>query len=37
MRSRKRPVAVGGVVAALALFLAREPLKECDGQILLTP
>lgn len=23
----KRPVAVGGVVAALAMFLAREPLK----------
>ncbi len=23
----KRPLAVGGVVAALALFLAREPLK----------
>jgi hypothetical protein len=25
---RKRPVAVGGVVAALAMFLAREPLKQ---------
>lgn len=24
---RKRPVAVGGVIAALAMFLAREPLK----------
>ena len=24
----KRPVAVGGVVAALAMFLAREPLKK---------
>ena len=24
----KRPVAVGGVVAAMAMFLAREPLKE---------
>jgi len=23
----KRPIAVGGVVAALAMFLAREPLK----------
>lgn len=25
---RKRPVASGGVVAALAMFLAREPIKE---------
>jgi Protein of unknown function (DUF3618) len=24
----KRPVAVGGVVAALAMFLAREPIKK---------
>jgi hypothetical protein len=24
----KRPVALGGVVAALAMFLAREPLKK---------
>jgi len=24
----KRPVAIGGVVAALAMFLAREPLKK---------
>ena len=24
----KRPLAVGGVVAALAMFLAREPLKQ---------
>ena len=24
----KRPVAVGGVIAALAMFLAREPLKK---------
>ena len=25
---RKRPLAAGGVVAAVALFLAREPLKD---------
>ncbi|RIX31573.1 DUF3618 domain-containing protein [Sphingomonas edaphi] len=25
---RKRPVAVGGVVAALTMFLAREPIKD---------
>lgn len=25
---RKRPIAVTGVVAAIALFLAREPLKD---------
>ena len=25
---KKRPVAVGGVVAALTMFLAREPLKD---------
>ena len=25
---RKRPMAAGGVVAAIALFLAREPLKD---------
>lgn len=25
---KKRPVAVGGVIAALAMFLAREPLKK---------
>ncbi|HVF36792.1 MAG TPA: hypothetical protein VNA29_02485 [Sphingomicrobium sp.] len=25
---KKRPVAVGGVVAALAMFLAREPIKD---------
>ena len=24
----KRPIAIGGVVAALAMFLAREPLKK---------
>lgn len=25
---KKRPVAAGGIVAALALFLAREPIKD---------
>jgi Protein of unknown function (DUF3618) len=29
----KRPVAVGGVVAALAMFLAREPLKKATVKI----
>lgn len=28
----KRPVAVGGVVAALAMFLAREPLKKATAK-----
>lgn len=31
---RKRPVAAGGVVAAIALFLAREPLKDLAGRVL---
>ena len=30
---RKRPVAAGGIVAAIALFLAREPLKDLVGRI----
>ena len=30
---RKRPVAATGAVAALALFLAREPLMELAGKI----
>jgi ElaB/YqjD/DUF883 family membrane-anchored ribosome-binding protein len=30
---RARPVATGGVVAALALFLAREPLFELAGRL----
>lgn len=30
---RKRPYAVGGAVAALALFIAREPLKQLFGRI----
>jgi hypothetical protein len=30
---KRRPVAAGGVVAALALFLAREPLKDLAGRI----
>jgi len=29
---RKRPVAVTGVVAAIALFLAREPLMDLAGK-----
>ena len=29
---RSRPVAVGGVAAAIALFLAREPIKEAAGR-----
>lgn len=29
----RRPVAVGGVVAALAMFLAREPLKKATVKI----
>lgn len=30
---RKRPVAATGVVAAIALFLAREPLKDLAGKL----
>ena len=30
---RKRPVAATGVVAAIALFLAREPLKRAVGRM----
>lgn len=30
---RKRPYATGGVVAALALFIAREPVKELLGKL----
>jgi Protein of unknown function (DUF3618) len=30
---RKRPVAATGVIAAIALFLAREPLKDLAGKI----
>jgi hypothetical protein len=30
---RKRPIAAGGVVAAIALFLAREPLKDLAGRL----
>ncbi len=30
---RKRPVAATGVVAAIALFLAREPLKDLAGKV----
>lgn len=30
---RKRPVAAGGAVAALALFLAREPLLDLAGKV----
>ena len=28
---KKRPVAVGGLVAALTMFLAREPIKDAVG------
>lgn len=31
---RSRPLATGGVVAALALFLAREPLMDLAGKLL---
>lgn len=31
---RKRPVAAGGVVAAIALFLAREPIRDLAGRLL---
>ena len=30
---RKRPIAATGVVAAIALFLAREPLKDLAGKL----
>lgn len=30
---KSRPVAVGGVVAALAMFLAREPIKDAAGKL----
>ena len=30
---RSRPVAAGGVVAALAIFLAREPLWDLAGKL----
>jgi hypothetical protein len=30
---RKRPYAAGGVVAAIALFIAREPVKELLGKL----
>lgn len=30
---RKRPIAAGGVVAAVALFLAREPIKALVGRV----
>lgn len=29
---RSRPIAAGGLVAALALFLAREPIKDLVGR-----
>jgi hypothetical protein len=31
---RKRPVAVSGAVAALALFIAREPLMDLAGKLM---
>ena len=31
---RSRPVATGGVVAALAIFLAREPLWDLAGKLI---
>ena len=30
---RKRPYAAGGVVAAIALFIAREPIKDLVGKL----
>ena len=30
---RKRPAIAGGIVAALALFLAREPLMDAAGKL----
>jgi len=34
---RRRPVAAGGIVAALALFLAREPLMDLAGKAVRGP
>jgi hypothetical protein len=31
---RKRPVAAGSAVAALALFIAREPLMDLAGKLM---
>lgn len=31
---RSRPVAATGVIAAIAIFLAREPLKDLAGRII---
>ena len=31
---RKRPVAASGAVAALALFIAREPLMDLAGKLM---
>ena len=31
---RKRPIAAGGAVAALALFIAREPLMDLAGKLM---
>jgi len=30
---KRRPVATGGIVAAIAMFLAREPIKDGVGRI----
>lgn len=30
---RRRPYAAGGVVAAIALFIAREPIRELFGKL----
>jgi hypothetical protein len=30
---KKRPVAVGGLIAALTMFFAREPIKDAVGNI----
>jgi hypothetical protein len=30
---RRRPYAAGGVVAAIALFIAREPIRELVGKL----
>lgn len=30
---RRRPYAAGGVVAAIALFIAREPIKQLFGKL----
>ena len=32
--ARARPIAAGGVVAALAMFLAREPLMDLAGRLI---